>query len=435
MLDTLLLKTRKFIPSSIFKLANPIYHWTIALLAAVIYRFPSKQIKVIAVTGTKGKSSTVEIINAFLEEAGYKTALTNTIRFKVGDVSSENLYKMSMPGRFFMQRFLRSAVKKKCDYAILEMTSQGAITYRHLFIDMDAFVFTNLSPEHIEAHGSYENYIHAKLTLAKCISKSTKKNSTLIVNGDDKESHRFLKYDADQKITFSASEVEPYEIKRHGLTFTLNGKTVHSHLSGLFNLYNILAAIKTAKSQNVSDKAIIEALDKFAGIPGRVQRIEAGQDYSVIVDYAHTPDSLEKLYQVFQSSRNICILGGTGGGRDTWKRTEMGRIADEYCDEIILTNEDPYDEDPRSIVDDVAKGIPYEPTIIMDRRLAIREGIKMAQTGDTVIITGKGTDPYIMGPEGSKIPWSDARVAREEIERSMTKSSAVQNSDSTAEEF
>jgi len=421
MLDTVLNKTRKFIPQSVFKIGNPIYHWTMAFTAACVYRFPSKKIKVIAVTGTKGKSSTVEIINAFLEEAGYKTAVSNTIRFKIGDVTTENLYKMSMPGRFFMQRFLRKAVRAKCDYAIIEMTSQGAITFRHLFIDLDVFVFTNISPEHIEAHGSYENYIHAKLTLARCISTSKKKNSTLIVNADDKESNKFLKFDADQKITFSVSSVEPYEIKRHGLTFTLNGKTVHSHLSGLFNLYNILAAITAAKSQNVTDEIIIDALDKFAGIPGRVQRIEAGQDFSVIVDYAHTPDSLEKLYQVFQSSRNICILGGTGGGRDTWKRTEMGRIADEYCDEIILTNEDPYDEDPRGIVDDVAKGIPYAPTIIMDRRLAIREGIKRAKTGDSVIITGKGTDPYIMGPEGSKIDWSDAKVAREELERILVK--------------
>jgi len=417
MLDTLLIKTRKFIPSSIFKIGNPIYHWSLAFMAAVIYRFPSKKIKVIAVTGTKGKSSTVEIINAFLEEAGYKTALSNTIRFKVGDLSSENLYKMSMPGRFFMQKFLRSAVKSKCDYAIIEMTSQGAITYRHLYIDMDVFVFTNISPEHIEAHGTYENYVNAKLSLVKCISTSSKRNTVLVVNADDKESAKFLKYDADQKTTYSLESVEPYEIKREGLSFTLDGKTVHSHLSGLFNLQNILAAITAAKSQNVSDKAIVSALDRFAGIPGRVQKIEAGQDFNVIVDYAHTPDSLEKLYQVFEASRNICILGGTGGGRDTWKRTEMGRIADNYCEEIILTNEDPYDEDPQSIVDDVAKGIPYAPKIIMDRRLAIREALKMAATGDSVIITGKGTDPFIMGPQGSKIPWSDAKVVREELDR------------------
>jgi UDP-N-acetylmuramoyl-L-alanyl-D-glutamate--2,6-diaminopimelate ligase len=174
----------------------------------------------------------------------------------------------------------------------------------------------------------------------------------------------------------------------------------------------------------------MRAVEGFTGIPGRVQKIElsslAGspkkQDFTVIVDYAHTPDSLEKLYQVFQSSRNICVLGGTGGGRDTWKRGEMGRIADKYCDEIILTNEDPYDEDPKKIVADVAAGVTSdEPSIIMDRREAIREAIKRAKTGDTILITGKGTDPYIMGPNDTKIPWSDAKVAEEELRKVISK--------------
>ncbi|HTK33528.1 MAG TPA: UDP-N-acetylmuramyl-tripeptide synthetase [Candidatus Paceibacterota bacterium] len=417
MLDTFLAKTRKLIPTSIFRIANPLYHRTLAFIAACVYRFPSRHIKVIAVTGTKGKSSTVEIINAILEEAGYKTALTNTIRFKIGGVSSDNLYKMSMPGRFFMQKFLRDAVRHKCDYAVLEMTSQGAITYRHLFIDMDAFVFTNISPEHIEAHGSYENYLNAKISIAKRLGLSGKKNRVMIANGDDKEVEKFLDCDADQKMRFHISDVKPYEIQKDGLRFTFGTQSVSSHLSGLFNLYNILAAITTAQSQGVSNEIIIRAIEKFNGIKGRVELIDAGQDFKVVVDYAHTPDSLEKVYQVFQSSRCICILGGTGGGRDTWKRAEMGRIADEYCDEVILTDEDPYDENPRNIVDDVAKGMTHPPTIIMDRRLAIKEGIERAKTGDVVIITGKGTDPYIMGPQGTKTPWSDAKVAREEIEK------------------
>ena len=425
MLDKLLAKTRKYIPRKLFAIANPIYHWLLAYSAAVIHRFPSRHIKIIAVTGTKGKSSTVEIINTILEEAGFKTAITNTIRLKIGNISSDNLYKMSMPGRFFMQRFLRKAVKAKCDYAIIEMTSQGAITYRHLFIDFDVFVFTNLSPEHIEAHGSYEDYRDAKLSLAKRLILSHKKNRVMIANNDDKEGIKFLACDADEKLPYEVSSLEPYQILKEGIDFTLHGKNsakkIHSHLSGLFNLYNILAAITTARSQNVSDDVIGRAIEKFGGIAGRVENIDAGQDFKVIVDYAHTPDSLEKLYQVFQSSRNICILGGTGGGRDNWKRKEMGRLADEYCDEIILTNEDPYDESPENIVADVAKGISYPPTIIMDRRLAIREGIKRAKTGDTVIITGKGTDPYIMGPNCSKIPWSDSKIAREEIERSQSK--------------
>jgi UDP-N-acetylmuramoyl-L-alanyl-D-glutamate--2,6-diaminopimelate ligase len=415
MLDSILAKIRKLLPAWLFNILNPIYHWTLSAIAAIIYRFPSRHIKIIAVTGTKGKSSTVELISAILEEAGFKTAVSNTIRFKIGSVSSDNLYKMSMPGRFFMHRFLRSAVKANCNYAIIEMTSQGAITYRHLFIDFDAFVFTNLSPEHIEAHGSYENYCDAKLSLAKRLILSHKKNRVMIANADDKEGERFLACDADEKLPFKISMLEPYTLKKEGLEFTLNGKAVSSHLSGLFNLYNILAAITTAQSQGISDAVIIRAIEKFTGIAGRLENIDAGQDFKVIVDYAHTPDSLEKVYQVFQSSRSICILGGTGGGRDSWKRAEMGRLADEYCDEVILTDEDPYDEDPRSIVDDVAKGMSNPPTIIMDRRSAIREAIARAQTGDTVIITGKGTDPYIMGPNGAKTPWSDSRIAREEL--------------------
>jgi UDP-N-acetylmuramoyl-L-alanyl-D-glutamate--2,6-diaminopimelate ligase len=369
-----------------------------------------------------------------MEEAGYKTALSNTIRFKVGDISWSNLYKMSMPGRFFAQRLIRKAVKNKCQYMIMEMTSQGALLYRHRFIELDAFVFTNISPEHIEAHGSYENYLASKLSIAKNMSRSRKKNRTIIVNADDKESNKFMECTADRKISFSIHDIEPYQVKKEGLEFTLNGRMVHSHLSGLFNLYNILAATTAARSQGVSDNEIIRAIENFTGIPGRVQKIEIDtstinpfatnanppkkQDFTVIVDYAHTADSLEKLYQVFQSSRNICVLGGTGGGRDTRKRAEMGRIADKYCDEIILTDEDPYDEDPKKIVDDVAKGIESKDhVIIMDRREAIREAIKRAKTGDAVIITGKGTDPYIMGPNGTKTPWSDAKVAEEELKR------------------
>jgi len=416
-MDTLLNKIRPLIPTRLFVFFQPAYHLSLAFLAAVIYRFPSKHIKVIAVTGTKGKSSTVEIISAILEEASYKTALSNTIRFKIGSESRDNLFKMSMPGRFSIQRFIRKAVKAKCDYLVMEMTSQGSILYRHKFIDLDAFVFTNLSPEHIEAHGSYEKYIQAKVNLAKSIEQSSKKNTVVIANADDKESGRFLDCKADRKMTYALKDVMPYEIHKSGIDFMLGNKKVTSPLSGLFNLYNILAAVTTARSQGVSDDVIIRAAEKFDGIPGRVQKIEAGQDFTVVVDYAHTPDSLEKLYQVFQSSRNICVLGGTGGGRDSWKRKEMGRIAEEYCDEIILTDEDPYDEDPRKIVDDVAKGISSTPTIIMDRREAIREALKRARTGDSVLITRKGTDPYIMGPNGTKAPWSDARVAKEELEK------------------
>ncbi|HEY4503790.1 MAG TPA: UDP-N-acetylmuramyl-tripeptide synthetase [Candidatus Paceibacterota bacterium] len=434
-MEKLLRFTKQFIPRKLYSWGQPVYHYSLSLLSALIYRFPSKKIKVIGVTGTKGKSSTTEIINAILEEAGYKTAISNTIRSKIGDDSTDNMHKMSMPGRFFIQHFLRTAVNKKCEYVIIEMTSQGSLQYRHKFIQLDAFVFTNLSPEHIESHGSYENYIQAKVNIACEMISSKKQNRAIIVNNDDKESTKFLSCSADKKITYSIKDAEPYEILSEGINFTFQGnKSIHSSLSGLFNLYNLLAGISCARNFGISDDIIIRAVEKFRGIRGRVEKIEvspsfkqnseqnAVQDFTVIVDYAHTSDSLEKLYQVFEKSRNICVLGGTGGGRDTWKRKEMGRIADTYCDEIILTDEDPYDENPDKIIDNVVEGIKNQsPTIIMDRRLAIRTAINRAQTGDTVIITGKGTDPYIMGPNGTKTPWSDANIAREELEKKLKK--------------
>lgn len=426
MLDNILNKIKTIIPVTLFRALNGMYHRIIVLLAAIWYGFPSRKIKVIGITGTKGKSSTVEILNAILEESGYKTALSNTIRFKIGPFSSENLYKMSMPGRFFIQRFIHKAVKNKCDYAIIEMTSQGSLLYRHKHIHMNTFLFTNLSPEHIESHGNYENYINAKVEIAKQLSRSKKANKAIIVNGDDEESVRFLECKADKKITYSIKDVAPFNIKKEGLEFTLEGQTVQSKLSGIFNLYNIVAAISAARNEGVTTETIIRAIQKFDGIQGRVEKIEVNntkikQDFTVIVDYAHTQDSLEKLYQVFQNSRKICVLGGTGGGRDKWKRKEMGKIADTYCDEIILTDEDPYDENPQAIIDDVAQGIvSKKPLCILDRRQAIKQALSKAKTGDTVLITGKGTDPYIMGPKNTRTPWSDAKVAKEELEKLLS---------------
>ncbi|MCX6718835.1 MAG: UDP-N-acetylmuramyl-tripeptide synthetase [Candidatus Taylorbacteria bacterium] len=452
MLDNTLSTIRRFIPKKIFSFFQPAYHKTLSFMATLWYGFPSKKIKVIAVTGTKGKSSTVEIITAILEEAGFKTALSNTIRFKIGSDSKPNLFKMSTPGRFFLQKLLRKAVSEGCQYAVIELTSQGALLFRHRFIELDAFIFTNIQPEHIEAHGSLENYIDAKVSICRNISDSKKKNRVIIANKDDKECDRFLECQADRKISYGLKDAEPYKIydtaselkeatqnptkalnstndssapihssdqitNVSGIEFTLNGKTAHSPLNGLFNLYNILAATSTAKSQGVSDEVIIKAIEKFKDIPGRVQKIEESKiDFTVVVDYAHTTDSLEKLYQAFDSQRKICVLGGTGGGRDTWKRKEMGKIADAFCDEIILTNEDPYDEDPDQIVSQIAEGIvKHKAAIIMDRRKAIEEAVKMARKRDAVLITGKGTDPYIMGPDNSKEVWSDAEEARKAI--------------------
>lgn len=422
MLDKILRITEKFIPKKIYRFFQPAYHFLLALLGALIYRLPGLHTKVIGVTGTKGKTSTVEIINAILEEAGYKTAIISTLRFKVGNTEERNLFKMTMPGRFFVQKILRQAVKAKCDYTLVETTSEGAKQFRNLFLSLNALIFTNLSPEHIESHGSFEKYKQAKLSIAKEVERSWKRPRAIIVNGDDPHGKDFLNFRVEDKRSFSINDAKPFELFENGIDFTFAGEKIHSKLSGEFNLYNILAAITFAQSQNIDGKIIRRAIEKFHGIRGRLEKIEGGQDFVVIVDYAHTSDSMEKVYQVFQNHRKICVFGATGGGRDKWKRPEMGRVADAYCDEIILTDDDSYDENPREIAEAIAKGITNKkPTILTDRREAIREGLKRAKTGDAVLITGKGTDPYLMGPNNTKLEWDDATVVREELQKILNK--------------
>src|SRR6185437_529604 len=189
-------------------------------------------------------------------------------------------------------------------------------------------------------------------------------------------------------------------------------------LPGLFNLQNILAALTLTDAIGIPQATIKKALEKIAPVAGRAERVEMGQPFTVVVDYAHTPDSLRALYSTYSKKRIIGVLGSTGGGRDTWKRPAMGTIAEEYCSVAILTNEDPYDEDPQKIIAEIAKGFSKKkPHIIFERRKAIHEALREAKEGDVVLITGKGTDPYIMGPNGTKQVWSDRRVTIEELRK------------------
>lgn len=415
----MLYQIKKLIPKSFFKKMQPVYHWSLTALAALVFGFPSAKIKVIGVTGTKGKTTTTELISAIMEEAGYRTAVISTLHFKIGSNVERNLLKMSMPGRFVLQRLLARAVRSDCNYAIVEMTSEGAKLYRHNFIFLDALVFTNISPEHIESHGSYDKYLAAKLRFARALANSPKKNKVIVANGDDKETAKFLAFNISQKITFHLEDASPYLIKDEGLEITFDSQKIVSRLSGQFNIYNMLGAIKLTQALGVKTETIKRALEKFNYVPGRMEPVKIDdpkQNFDVIVDYAHTADSLEKVYEVFKNRRIIAVFGATGGGRDKWKRTEMGKVADKYCAEIILTDDDSYDEDPAQICREVAEGIAeHKPEIITDRRLAIRSALKKAREGDVVILSGKGTDPYLMGPNNKKTPWSDSGVAREEL--------------------
>ncbi len=368
---------KRFIP----KFLLDFYHYSLALIGALLYGFPSKKLTIIGVTGTSGKSTVVEMLDAILEEAGSKTASLSSIKFKIGNKERENKLKMTMPGRFKIQKFLKQALKADCKYVVLEVTSEGIKQFRHKFIDFQVAVFTNLSPEHIESHGSFERYRAAKLELFK-------QAKVHVINSDDENAEWFLDIPAEKKITYSLKE------------------PINLNLLGKFNQYNALAAIKTAEYLGIDMEISKKALDKIKIIPGRMEIVN--RNPLVIVDYAHTPEALKKVYETLKGKRLICVLGSCGGGRDKWKRPVMGKIAEQYCDQVIITNEDPYDENPLEIINQVAGPRSQK---ILDRKEAIRKALSLVNPDDAVVITGKGCEPWMCVAKGEKIAWDDRQIA------------------------
>ncbi len=392
------------------------YHLVYTFVRALQYGFPANKLTVIGVTGTKGKSSVTEMIAASLTQAGHTVAVSSTIHFKIGDEVRPNKYKMTLPGHGFIQKFLAEAVAKGADFAVVELTSEGALQYRHLLLSLDALVFTNLEKEHLESHGgSMEKYFAAKFRIARSLSRSGKRPRAIISNADNVYGRRMLTLKVESHIPFMLSDAKDLSLANERSEFEYEGTHFSLPHPGAFSVMNALAAIKTAAFFRVPLATTAVALAGLTRIPGRAEHIDEGQKFLAVVDYAHTPDSLRALYGAYSTRRKICVLGNTGGGRDTWKRPEMGCIAEEFCSEVVLTNEDPYDEDPTAILEAMAKNMKKAPRIILDRTEAIRTALSLASAGDAVLITGKGTDPYIMGAGGQKTPWSDAQVVREEL--------------------
>lgn len=371
-----------------------IYHYLIGWWYRFINGNPSGKLFVIGVTGTKGKSLTIELINAVLESAGKKTAIISSVREKIGEISSDNQSGNTMPGRGYIQKLLARAVDAGCEYAIVEVTSQGVAQYRHRFIDWDAGVFINLHPEHIESHGSFENYREAKLDFFRYIAQSPKPKKYFFINKDDENAEYFVKAAGENNKIF---------------------------FGGVFLKADYAAAEAVGRALGINEEIITDALKNFKGLPGRMETI-VDKPFKVIVDYAHTPDSLEEVYKFLTlqikisnvnargAGRLIGVLGSAGGGRDKWKRPKMGEVAAKYCDEIIITNEDPWDEDPMEIMNLVAEGAEgkNKPVYkILDRQEAISKAIAMANGGDIVVITGKGSEKWIRIANEEKIPWSE----------------------------
>lgn len=429
---------KKLTPKFLIK----IYHFLLAKLAAFIYGYPSRKMIIVGITGTGGKSSTVYLLAKLLEKAGHKVGATSTVFFKVADWEKINDKKMTMLGRFQTQKLLRQMVKAGCQIAIIETTSQGIEQYRHLDIDYDVVALTNLYPEHIEAHGGFENYKKAKGKLFAALSKTppaggSKKEfkipKTIIVNGDDEFAQYFLSFNAEKKIIFGmnnkqypgASEIiaKNLNISGNGIEFDIENNNFSINLLGKFNAYNALCAIAIAKGVGLDWEKIKNASVAMINIPGRLEFINEGQDFKVIVDYAFEPKAMAGLYETVKMvphNKIIHVLGSAGGGRDTARRPELGKIAAQNADYVIVTNEDPYDEDPAQIINQVAEGalkagklINVDLFAILDRHEAIKKAISLAKKNDLVLITGKGSEQAICVSNEKKIPWDDRDVVRE----------------------
>ncbi|KAA0206487.1 UDP-N-acetylmuramoyl-L-alanyl-D-glutamate--2,6-diaminopimelate ligase [Candidatus Uhrbacteria bacterium] len=408
------------------------YHYILARLAQFAYGNPSKHLIVIGVTGTNGKTTTAYFLAKALEASGFKTGCTTTAVMKIGDREWINKTKMTMPGRFFLQKTLRDMVNVGCKYAVIETSSQGLVQHRHIGINYRIGVFTNLTPEHIEAHGGFENYKKAKRLLFEHVK-------TAVINADSEHAAYYAETPGLSRIAWyglrsdKGLHAENVELRADGSRFVADGANVDLRLPGEYNIYNALAALAVCRELGVDLAAAARRLSSIERVPGRFDRIEAGQPWTVIIDYAYEPESFKRFYEalsLIEKQRVIHVLGSCGGGRDVSRRPVLGRLAGERADVVIVTNEDPYDDDPQLIIDQVAEGAVAAgkrdgETLfrILDRREAIEKAMALAGPGDLVVLTGKGCEPWMCLSNGRKMPWDEAAVAREAIQKQLAASS------------
>ncbi len=427
---------KKLIPEQIILF----YHYLTAMSAATFYNFPSKKMIIIGVTGTKGKTSTINFIWSCLMAGGYKTGIISTANIRIGNDEVMNKYHMTMPGRFTIQKLISKMYKDGCKYCIVETTSEGLKQHRNAGIYYDIAVFTNLTPEHLQAHGgSFEKYKQAKGKMFKALSshKKTINNKVIkkiiIANNDDEHANYFLNFKADKKITFAVqnnADVTASNIVEtvDGVNFTINNTKFKINILGKFNVYNALPAIIISRCELIDDRHLTEGLNNLKIIPGRMEIINEGQDYTVIVDYAHEKQSITKILQTANAMKKpnakvIILLGAEGGGRDKAKRPIMGEISAKMADYVVVSNVDPYEDDPKEIIEDIGRSsINYGKVkdknlfLIEDRREGIAKALSLAVKDDIVLITGKGAEQSIV-IYGKKYEWDDRVVVKEELKK------------------
>ena len=418
---------------------NPLrlfYHKVMAIAANLYYRFPSRHLNVIAVTGTKGKTTTTNLIANVLTEAGYKVGMTSTVKFRVGDMEWTNSTKITTLGPFVLQKLLRQMVNEGCSHAAIEVSSHAILQNRIWGVNIDTSVFTNIGEDHLDYHGGFENYLRAKGLIFDRLNRSARKariQKIAILNKDDPHFSYFDQFLADRKYVYGMGGGTVFatdtQMKPTGTSFVLhvpnNSTEVNLKIPGEFNVYNALAAAAVGLANNINVSTLKDALEKASVIPGRFESVEVGQKYNIIVDYAHTAESLENLLEMYKGlsrGKLYAVFGATGGGRDKGKRPKMGAVADKYADYVIVTDDDPYEENEWKIIEDVSAGIKRKEGEnfwkIPSREEAVKLVLTLAREDDTVVVAGKGAEEIQM-VHGKSIPWDDRKVIRSLLSREM----------------
>jgi len=399
------------------------YHLLQAVVAATWYGFPGKKMHIIGVTGTNGKTTTSQFITRILMASGKKTALASTINFQIGDRVWVNASKLTTMSPWQLQKFLRQAVIEGCQYAVIETSSHALDQNRVWGIPYEIAVMTNVTREHLDYHKTMIRYREAKRRLFQMAN-------TAVVNLDMEDPQFFCDAPSEQALTYSTKTPQAdllatdTSLDFKGTEFTVDDIRFHLNIPGLFNIENALAALGVARLLEIDFAVAKEALESVTGVSGRMELVPNHMNADILIDYAVTPDAFEKLYASIlplkiPGSKIIHVFGACGE-RDRGKRPQMGEIASSYADIIILTNEDPFFENPEQIIDDIEKGVTKKKDKnyfrIFDRREAIRKALSLAEIGDIVLITGKGAE-VTMALGAERVSWSERQVIEEELEK------------------
>jgi UDP-N-acetylmuramoyl-L-alanyl-D-glutamate--2,6-diaminopimelate ligase len=424
MKQKLVKSVRGTLPKGTVRNIEEVYRRTRVKTVSARYGNPARDLRVIAVTGTNGKTTTANYINEILKEAGLTTAMFTTAVIEVAGERQLNDLNATVGSTARMQRFFRDAKRAKVDYVVLEITSHALHQHKLATVPIEVAVMTNLTQDHLDYHGTMEAYAEAKSKLF------TNEPRFIVLNRDDEWFDYFNAFPAgSQKITYgtheeSEAKIDHVKLYKKGseARLVIDHQTkleLATALPGKFNVYNMTAAAAAAYVMGVKRSDIVEGVANLEGVPGRFERVVEGKEYDVIVDYAHTPDALEKLLESVKATtknRVILVFGATGD-RDKGKRPIMGEIAAKLADRIILTDEESYNEDPEIIRRMVYEGIEAasgtgKTSEVADRRDAIKKALDIATKGDVILITGMGHEQFRI-VNGERLPWNDGDVVRE----------------------